>query len=273
MTLLQKIGTLTCAVVVASISTAGFAIAGEVWDEIKPAIFGDRLILKADAAIELKAPYRSTDDRVVPVSVETRFTDGRLVKSVTFVIDENPMPVTAVFNLERNSPRVELGANMRFNGPTPMRVIVETSDGRLFMREAYVKTSGQGACAAPPVTVMADGIDGLGAMQFADLTKRDPAVQATVIQRNARLKIQHPNLTGLQMDQISLQYIPARYVSEIEVHQGEERLFTMNGGISLSENPEITFSFKANGAEMMNVRVTDTDGTKFENKFPLGAGS
>jgi len=250
------------------------AAAGEVWDEIRPAIFGDRPILEAsEGAIRLTAPYRSTDDRTVPISLDTLFLDGRSVKSVTFVIDENPMPVTAVFEFDRQSPRVHLAANMRFNGPSPMRVVVETNDGQLFMREAYVKTSGQGACAAPPVTAMGDSIDGLGDMEFADLTPDAPSVQATLIERSASLRIHHPNLTGLQMDQITLQYIPARYVNEIEVRQGDERLFTMKGGISLSENPEIAFSYRANGADRIGVRVTDTAGSVFARHFAIGAGT
>lgn len=270
---LQKSGILGFAAAATFAALMTPVSAGEAWDEIKPAIFGDRPIFQAlGKSVEFTTPYRSTNDSIVPISVQTRFTDGRSVKSVTFVIDENPMPVTAVFEFDKKSSTVTLSANMRFNGPSPTRVIVETNDGQLHMQEAYVKTTGQGACASPPVNIMTEE-NGLGEMQFADLTKRPSSVQATLIERSAKLRIQHPNLTGLQLDQVTLLYIPARYVDEIEVQLGDEHIFTMRGGISLSENPEIAFSYRANGANMMNVRVKDTDGTRFERKFPIGAGS
>ncbi|MEL6217204.1 MAG: thiosulfate oxidation carrier complex protein SoxZ, partial [Pseudomonadota bacterium] len=55
--------------------------------------------------------------------------------------------------------------------------------------------------------------------------------------------------------------------SSLEVFQGEERLFRMEGGISISEDPVFRFSYNPNGAAEIRVRATDTDGNVFERSF------
>ena len=252
------------------------AVASEpVWDEIKPAIFGDRAIHQGSPVnIVLTTPYRSNDDREVPVAVNAKFADGRTVRSVTIVIDENPMPVSAVVRFDDARRSFAIATNMRFNGPSPIRAVVETSDGKLYMREAYVKTSGLGACASPPVGDPKEALASLGQMELTNpLTDDENELRLTRVTQKARLAIKHPNLTGLQMDQITLQHIPARYISNIEIRQGDERLFTVESGISLSENPEIEFDYQLNGSGTIGVYARDTDGTEFRRQFPVGTGS
>lgn len=260
------------------VSSAGTpAFAGELaWAEIKPAIFGDRAILPATPGmLTMTTPYRSEDDREVPVAVTTAFGDERTVRAITIVIDENPMPVSAIFRFETPRRSVSIATMMRFNGPSPIRTIVETSDGRLYMSESYVKTSGLGACASPPVNNPDDALAWLGEMELTYPTSPgDPGMQnISSATRTAKLKIMHPNLTGLQMDQITLQYIPARYISHIEVSVGNEPVLTIESGIALSENPVIEFDYALNGSETLSVFARDTDGTEFRKEFPVGTGS
>jgi sulfur-oxidizing protein SoxY len=75
--------------------------------------------------------------------------------------------------------------------------------------------------------------------------------------------IRHPNYSGLQMNQITRHYIPAKFVEHIVVRQGGELVFEMEGGISLSEDPVIDFTYKPTGADL-HVRAKDTDGRTFE---------
>ena len=75
--------------------------------------------------------------------------------------------------------------------------------------------------------------------------------------------IRHPNYSGLQMNQITRHYIPAKFVEHIVVRQGGELVFEMEGGISLSEDPVIGFDYRPNGAALQ-VRARDTDGRVFE---------
>jgi len=271
----RRFAAIAVAAVLAPLAGTNCLAAEPVWDEIKPAIFGERTIYLGNPAnIMLTTPYRSSDDREVPVEVSAKFSDGRTVRSVTVVIDENPMPVSAVFRFDDARSAVAVAANMRFNGPSPIRAIVETGDGKLYMSEAYVKTSGLGACASPPVSNPTEAFASMGQMTLKHSVAADQSSRnITQLTQTAQLKIKHPNLTGLQMDQITLQYIPARYISIIEVQQGEERVMTIESGIALSEDPQIRFDYRLNGSGTISVYVKDTDGTEFRQEFPAGTGS
>ena len=252
---------------------ASQAYAGSAWDDIRPSAFGDRPITDGQGLLTFKAPYRAEDQRAVPISVEAAFSDGRKVKSVTFVIDENPMPVAAKFTFADNRDRVALEINIRLDHQSPVRAIVETSDGALYMSEKFVKASGLGVCAAPPVGDERELARTMGQMRLTDLTGSDKAAGATRFRRQAALDIRHPQNTGMQMNQITLLYIPLRYVSAIEVRQGDEKLFDLTGSMTLSENPHIEFDYLLNGAATLKVQTKDTSETVWNQEFPVGSGS
>ena len=248
----------------------------DTWADLKEEVYGERAIEKAAAGIvTLDVPYRAGDDRRVPISATAQFDDGRTVKSLTLIIDENPMPVSADFAV--TAPMGKFGASvaMRLNGPSWVRAVVEASDGRLYMSESFVKTSGQGACAAPPITGVEEALASLGQMDLkgprgsGSAMDRLKAVGQGVSPDKATLEILHPQHSGMQMDQITLLHIPARYVETVEAWGDDEKLFTMTGSISLSEDPSIAFDLP-DAASGLRVRITDTDESIFEKRFPLG---
>lgn len=254
--------------------SAGPALAAELtWAELKPSVFGQRLITKNDQVVRLDVPYRAKDDRQVPVAVQASLPNGARVKSVTIIIDENPMPVSLTVKPEQKRTDLWVSASMRFNGPSPIRAIVEAENGQLFMSEAMVKTSGLGACAAPPTTTLDVAAKTLGQMRLTQVvTPLNVSAIAKPVMRT-RLDISHPNLTGLQLDQITLRYILPRYVDKLEIGQGGEKLMTMEAGISLAENPSIAFDYVSNGAEEMQVEARDTDDTVFRHSLQINPGS
>ena len=243
------------------------------WVELKPSVFGQRLITQNDQIVKLEAPYRATDDRQVPISVQASLPDGARVKSVTIVIDENPMPVSLTVRPEQKRSSLWVSASMRFNGPSPVRAIVEAENGQLFMSEAMVKTSGLGACAAPPTTTLDVAAKTLGNMRLTQIvTPLNVSTIAKPVLRT-RLDISHPNLTGLQLDQITLLYILPRYVEEVAISQGNQKLMTIEAGISLAENPSIAFDYVSNGAGQMQIVARDTDETVFKHSLQINPGS
>ena len=70
---------------------------------------------------------------------------------------------------------------------------------------------------------------------------------------------------------MSLLPVPAYFVEELELSQGEELVFRVEGGISLSEDPAIRFGFAPNGAERFIVRAVDTNGEEYLGSFPVAA--
>ena len=252
------------------------ALAGEAWDEIRAELYGERVVLPANDLVTLTAPYRAKDDREVPIEASVQFSDGRTVKAVSIIIDDNPMPVSAVFDLETPEEKFAVNVNMRINGPTPVRAVVEASDGALYMTEGFVKTSGLGACSAPPVSGVEEALASLGKMDlYASPAKKEASLLASLgaakpDPKTMRLEIKHPSHSGMQMDQISLLYILARYVETVEVWTDQDKLFTMTGSISLSEDPEIEFSYSTPDVRAIRVRMTDTEETVSEEIFPMG---
>jgi len=265
--------TLTAAVFAALALTAlaPTALAGSAWDEIRAGVFGTRAIHPAGDLVALTAPIRPTDQRAVPIAVETAFADGRTVRSVTLIVDENPSPVAAVFDIGGKRDRLKLATNLRLNAGTDVRAIVEASDGELYMADRFVKfAGGQASCSAPPQGDPREIAANMGKMTLEALGKPGAV---TAIAPLARLKINHPNHTGMVLDQLTLLYVPLRIVTDLEVMQGEERVFAMKGSMTMSQNPVVDFDYRVNGAETMHVVVRDSAGASWERSFPIGQGS
>jgi len=245
--------------------------AGETWDYLKPDVFGDRPILDGKGIVLLKAPDRPEDQRKVPVQVIASLLDGRTIKSVTIVLDENPMPVSAVFDIGGARTHVDLGLSFRLGRATDIRAVVETSDGKLYMTERFVKfAGGQSACTAPPEGNPEEILANMGKMS---LSHEHSQIAATLVRPKVHLVLSHPNHTGMVLDPVTLYYTPMRMVEEVVVSQGEERVFTMHGSITLSQDPTIDFDYKVNGAQQLSVVFKDTDNTKWTKTFPINQGS
>jgi sulfur-oxidizing protein SoxY len=255
----------------AAIVAAPAAHAGKAWDEIRAGVFGARSIEPAGDLVHLTAPTRPKNQSAVPIEVEAAFADGRTVRSVTIIVDENPSPVAAVFDIGGSRERLKLATLMRLNAATDVRVIVEASDGALYMDERFVKfAGGQAACSAPPSGSPELIASNMGKMTFEQAQKSGAITEITP---HAKLTVSHPNHTGMVLDQLTLLYVPLRIVTDMEVVQGDERVFAMKGSITLSQNPVIDFDYRVNGAETMRVLVRDSDGASWQRTFPIGQGS
>lgn len=238
----------------------GIASAEAAWPWIKGEAFGDRPIADGAGRVALDAPARTEDDRAAPISVSASLPEGRAIARITLVIDENPSPVSAVIEPTTPVSALAFGVTFRMNGPSPVRAILEDDAGGLWMTETMVKTSGLGACAAPPGTDPAVALQTIGQMALA------PAAGAP---ETLTLSVSHPSYSGLQMDQVTLLYRPARFIERLEAWADDRPLFALTGSISLSENPVFRFA-RPEGADALRVRVTDTDGDIFERRFALG---
>lgn len=256
-----------------AVSSAAFATGSAAWTEIKASIFGDRLISDGRGVVALEAPNRPDDMRVVPIGVRAQFTDGRAVKSVSVIIDENPTPVVAVFKLGGERSNVALKSNFRVDRQSELRAIVEASDGALYMVSQLIKfAGGQSSCSAPPTGDPAEIAANMGKMELANISTDAKAASSSALAR-AKLDLNHPNHTGMVMDQQTLLYTPMRMISEIVISARTQPLMTIEGSIALSQNPSIEFDFPRSGATDMTVSFKDTDGGAWQRTFPLGSQS
>ena len=181
---------------------------------------------------------------MVPIGMRVNFTpdDKRTLRSLTLVIDENPAPVAGTFTIGPRSGVTSISARVRVNSYSYVRLVAELSDGKLYAVNTYVKASG--GCSAPALKDADAAATALGQMKF-----RLFATSAKAPLREAQIMVRHPNNSGLQMDQLTRLYIPAFFVRELRVWQGEDLVLAMDGGISISQDPNIRFSYVANGAK------------------------
>ncbi len=100
---------------VGALAAAPAVQAGSSWDEIRPAVFGDRMIHRAGELVQLTAPFRPKDQSMVPVKVQAGFKDGRTIRAVTLIVDENPTPVAAVFDIGAERTELALAMLLRLN--------------------------------------------------------------------------------------------------------------------------------------------------------------
>ncbi len=227
------------------------------WNSIRPDIFGDKPI-DEEAVVGLTAPARAEDAALVPVDLHIALAEGdaRRVVAVTLVVDENPSPVVASFDLGPGRRAFDLSTRIRVNSYSFVRAVAETDDGKLHMVRAFVKAAG--GCSAPAVKDPQEAKANLGKMRFRVFsgTGRD----------EAQVQIRHPNNSGLQMDQVTRLYTPAWFVQHLTVRQGDEVIFAMEGGISISEDPTFRFTYRADGRPV-TVEAKDTEGNVFRQQF------
>ncbi|MEO9776413.1 quinoprotein dehydrogenase-associated SoxYZ-like carrier [Roseibium sp.] len=254
---------------VAALLPAPAAAIEDTWPALRSELFGDRFLAVSDEVISIDTPYRTYDDARTGVTVRLAAPEGHAFRELHLILDENPMPVSAQLSFTRPQTAFEFAATMRFNGPTPVHAVAELDNGQLFVAETFVKTSGQGACSAPPGTDPDEALATLGQMELVirPRTRAASLVKAYRAGPPAGLaldvKISHPSHSGMQRDQISLLYIPMRYVETLDIDLNGAPFATMTGSISLSENPQVTVSVPA-GTRRVRARLTDTDGTASE---------
>ena len=241
--------------------------ANETWQDLREALFEDRVLTPAEKSIVIDAPYRSQEDARTRIGAHIKPPQGRYIGKVTLVLDENPMPVSAVFSFDQPVPTFQFEVTMRVNGPTPLHIVAETTDGQLYVAETFVKTSGQGACSAPPGTDEELALATLGNMAIsiseldaAHTLEDQMAALSVVPDKKVDLEISHPSHSGMQMDQISLLFIPMRYIENVEIDLDGKGFVDVTGSISLSENPRLSLSVPGE-TNNVDVTMTDTDGT------------
>src|SRR6266404_2945818 len=243
------------------------AEANDPWPGLVQDIFNNRPMNDGSEVIAVEMPGRAEDAAIVPVTLRTKLLPGdtRQVLSITLVIDQNPAPMAAKFELGPDAKVSEISTRVRVNNYTDVHAVAELSDGKLYMTKTYVKASG--GCSAPAAKNADEAKARLGQMRYRQFARpgQGPASGA----REAQIMIGHPNNSGLQMDQVTQLYIPAFFVNELHLWQDDNLVLAMEGGISISEDPNIRFTYVSNGAKRFRAEARDTDGHLFEHEWKI----
>jgi len=253
------------ACLLAAMMLAPGALAGEVanplqpsalWEDMRLAVIGTDEEPPVDPAIfDLDAPPRADNPALVPVRI-TRPPGAPAIRSLALVVDGNPAPVAAEFTFGAALMPLDFEVRVRVDNYSDLRAIATLEDGRKVMAGRFVKASG--GCAAPAGKSMDEVRATMGEMRFRQ-SEGDG-------RRIGTLMIRHPNFSGLQRDQVTLLTIPAEFIQTLEVKQGEAPLFTMEAGISISEDPVFRFAH-APGQGPVTVHAEDTEGRAWDQSF------
>ncbi len=232
-----------------------------VWtNTLRAHYFQSRPIVESDEVIELDAPPRAEDAALVPIRINAGIpqSDERFIKTIWLVVDKNPAPLVGRFHFTPRSGRADLSLRVRVNEYTPIRAIAETNDGQLFMTRRFVKASG--GCSAPAGADLATAMARLGKMKIRlNESAASEGLQAT------QLGISHPNLTGMQMDQLTRMYTPAHFIKNVSVTFNGEPIFRAETDISVSENPNFRFYFVPSEMGTLVAEIEDSKGMKFSH--------
>jgi sulfur-oxidizing protein SoxY len=255
---------------------AGSAVANDlpdpetaIWGKVKRSLFEGRPVSNdARGIIELVAPTRAEDAAVVPIAIRTELVQSpdRYIRRVYLIVDNNPSPIAASFELTPASGRADLETRIRIEEYTYVRAVAELSDGKLVATARYVKASG--GCSAPAGKDPAAAAARVGRMRLSvesDVSYNQPAL--------AQLMISHPNDSGLVMDQVTRLYTPSYFVRSIKVSYAGRPILAAEVDFSISENPNFRFYFVPAGDGELKAEAVDTKDLRFETKLAVQRGA
>lgn len=244
----------------------------QVWEEsIRPDLFPGRTIntSEAEQILSVKAPYRAEDATVVPVSIHTKIpqTEERYIRKIHMYVDKNPVPLVGVFEFTPHSGKADLALRIRVDAQSFVRAIAEMNDGQLYMVKNFVRASG--ACSAPPPPSIDDSFANMGRMQLrtiGETVMKEPNL--------VQLKIQHPNITGLQPMRIGSRVLPPpHFISEIDVTFEEQPILKANLTFSVSMDPSFRFFFRPAKEGTLHVKARDSKNNNWSSDHRIGGES
>ena len=226
------------------------------WDDLRVSVIGLEAEPPQDAGVlDLTAPMRAHEAAIVPVHL-LQPQGAPQIQSLSLIVDENPAPVAAEYEFGEAMMPLDFEVRLRVDGYSGVRAIATLQDGAPIMAGRFVKAAG--GCSAPPGRDMAEMRQVMGQMRWRSTTEEGRQI--------GTLMIRHPNFSGLQRDQLTLLPIPAHFIDRLEVRQGDDLLFTMSAGISVSEDPVFRFAYQPNG-QPIHVHVEDTNGNIWDQSF------
>jgi len=225
----------------------------DTWNNIlKSQFFAGKNIEESDAVIELEAPYRAEDPAIVPVKVSSKIPQSKdkYIKKVWLLVDKNPFPFVGEFEFFPESGKADLAMRVRVNTYSNIRAIAETNDGKLTMTKKFVKASG--GCSAPIGADLDEAMKRLGKVKFrldGGVTPGQPAL--------TQLMISHPNLTGMQMDQMTRFIRKSHFIDQLKVSFNNKPVLNAKIDIAISADPNFRFYFVPDKAGELKAEFTD----------------
>lgn len=225
-----------------------------IWNNVlKPEYFAQKTVDESDNVIGLEAPVRAEDPALVPIHVisKTKQSQQRYIKKILVLVDNNPLPFVGEFEFTPESGKADIAMRIRVNSNSFIRAIAEMNDGTLAMVKKFVKASG--GCSAPAGADSEEAMKRIGKMKLKlddKITLGEPTL--------AQLLISHPNITGMQMDQVTRFIKKPHFVKQVKVSFNDKPVLTAKTDIAISTDPNFRFYFVPEQAGELKAEITDT---------------
>jgi sulfur-oxidizing protein SoxY len=239
------------------------------WADLRHAIFGDRTVEDAADLVAIDAPARAEDAAVVPIAIRVAEALVPNIRGLYLMIDDNPSPLAAHFILGPIADSREIATRVRIDDYTYLHAVAETADGRLYATAHFIKAAG--GCSAPAGKDQALALERLGKMKLTVAERLRPDVPAKV-----KLLISHPNNSGLQIDQVTRNYIPADFMQTLDVTYNGQAVFRLESDIAISEDPSFEFSLRPSDPAapgVIKAEVVDSNHRHFSQSWPVPAAT
>ena len=235
----------------------------KVWEQnLRPGAFQKREINEnqADAVVEVKAPFRSEDPSVVPVSIHSKIpqTAERYIKKLHIYLDKNPLPLVGIFEFTPESGKADLAMRIRVDDNTYFRVITEMNNGDLLMSKSFIRSLG--GCSEPLGASVDESLKRMGKMKI-NTVGAVALGEANLMQ----LKISHPNITGLGASQRTGVKPPPHFLKELIVSYDGKLVMKANLTFAISQDPSFRFYFLPEKEADMVVEAVDTKNNEFKS--------
>ena len=224
------------------------------WNNVlKNQFFSGKSIQESNHIIEISAPYRAEDPALVPIKIISKIkqTKSNYIKKITVLVDKNPFPFVGEFEFTPETGKADLAMRVRVNTYSYIRAIAEMNDGRLIMTKQFVKASG--GCSAPIGADLDAAMKRLGKMKFKILDKNNKVGEPVLTQ----LLISHPNITGMQMDQVTRFIKKSHFVDQLTVTFDDKLVLKAKIDIAISADPNFRFYFVPNKKGTLYAEFTD----------------
>ncbi len=221
--------------------------------QLKSQFFGKQAIEESNNVIELETPYRAEDPALVPIKINAKFkqTPTHYIKKILVLIDKNPFPYVGEFEFTPDSGKADIAMRVRVNTYSFIRAIAQTNDGKWTMTKKFVKASG--GCSAPIGTDIDEAMKRIGKMKFR-LDEGVKLGEPTLTQ----LLISHPNITGMQMDQVTRFVMKSHFIENMKVSFNGKPVLSAKTDIAISADPNFRFYFVPDKAGELKVEISDT---------------
>ena len=263
-TLLMFFGLFTGALFMSCASAEQSAV--DIWETfLKPKYFPGVELTMGRSIIDMQTPYRSEDAAFTPVKILAKIqqTPERFIEKIYVFVENNPQPLVGIFYLTVQMGRADLAMRVRVDQYTNIRAVAVLNDGEHHMVTNFVKA--QGGCSAPLASDFKLAMERIGQMRFRTLG--DLNEDHTMV---GQLMLSHPNITGMQQDQKTHLFRPARYVKSIKIFYNDKHIMTAETGFSISEDPSFRFFFKPEKGGELRAEAQDSEGSEWTKNFDVG---